>query len=120
PGIATAAVRGTGFLDDGVTSPFLINKDIAVIVQSSLVQVDKKISCDNGVAWVDQGLGFPNESGSQGCTALDPTPTAPNPTPILVRYQVRNAGLAPLHAGVLTETNTQLGPRGRVTGPSLP
>src|SRR4030095_2818423 len=120
PGIATAAVRGTGFLDDGVTSPFLINKDIAVIVQSCLVQVDKQISCDNGVTWVDQGLVFANEGGSQGCTALDPTTTAPNPTPILVRSQVRNAGLAPLHACVLTETNTAFGAPGSVPTPIAP
>jgi hypothetical protein len=113
PGIATAAVRGTGFLDDGVTSPFLINKDIAVIVQSCLVQVDKQVSCNGGVTWVDQGLVFANEGGTQGCTTTDGTP-------ILVRYQVRNAGLAPLHACVLTETNTAFGAPGSVATPIAP
>jgi hypothetical protein len=102
PGTATAGVRGDGTLDDGLLSPFLINKDVAVVVQSCLVQVDKQISCDRGATWVDQGLVFANEGGSQGCTTADGTP-------ILVRYQVHNAGLAPLHACVLTETNTAFG-----------
>jgi hypothetical protein len=111
PGIATAAVRGTGFLDDGVTSPFLINKDIAVIVRSCLVQVDKQISCDGGATWQDPGLVFlPSEDGANGCTTTDGTA-------ILVRYQVRNAGLAPLHACVLTETNTAFGAPGSVPTP---
>ena len=115
PGIATAAVRGTGFLDDGVTSPFLINKDIAVIVQSCLVQVDKQISCDGGATWMDQGLVFANEDGSNlnGCTTVDGTP-------ILVRYQVQNAGTAPLHACVLTETNTAFGAPGSLPTPIAP
>jgi hypothetical protein len=113
PGVAVAGVRGAGFLDDGVTSPFLINKDIAVIVQSCLVQVDKQISCDGGTTWVDQGLVFANEGGSQGCTTTDGTP-------ILVRYQVRNAGLAPLRACVLTETNTAFGAPGSVPTPIAP
>jgi hypothetical protein len=113
PGVAVAGVRGAGFLDDGVTSPFLINKDIAVIVQSCLVQVDKQISCDGGTTWVDQGLVFANEGGSQSCTTTDDTP-------ILVRYQVRNAGLAPLRACVLTETNTAFGAPGSVPTPIAP
>jgi hypothetical protein len=113
PGVAFAAVRGPGFLDDGITSPFLINKDIGVIIQSCLVQVDKQVSCDGGVTWVDQGLVFANEGGTQGCTTTDGTP-------ILVRYAVRNQGLAPLHACVLTETNTQFGPPGSVPTPIAP
>jgi hypothetical protein len=106
PGVATAAVRGDGLLDDGVTSPFLIDKDIAVIVQSCLVKVDKQISCDGGATWVDQGLVFvPGDDGANGCTTTDGTA-------IMVRYQVRNEGLAPLHACVLTETNTAFGAPG--------
>jgi hypothetical protein len=113
PGVATAGVRGDGFLDDGLTSPFLIEKDIAVVIQSCLVQVDKQISCDGGATWVDQGLVFANEGGSQGCITTDGTP-------ILVRYQVRNAGQASLHACVLTETNVQFGAPGSVPTPIAP
>ena len=50
---------GARFLDRRrCTSPFLINKDIAVIIQDCLVQVDKQVSCDGGVTWVDQGFVF--------------------------------------------------------------
>jgi hypothetical protein len=114
PGVATAAVRGPGFLDDGVgPSPFLIDKEIGIVILSCLVQVDKQISCDNGVTWVDQGFVFANEGGSQGCMTTDGTP-------ILVRYAVRNQGLAPLHACVLTETNTLFGAPGSLPTPIAP
>ncbi len=113
PGVAFAGVRGDGILDDGINSPFLIDKDVAVIVLSCLVQVDKQVSCDGGVTWVDQGLVFANEGGTQGCTTTDGTP-------ILVRYAVRNAGVAPLHACVLTETNTLFGAPGSLPTPIAP
>src|SRR5262245_47276275 len=58
PGTAFAGVFGTGDLDDGGPSPFLINKTISVIVQSCLVKVDKQVSCDGGVTWQDPGLVF--------------------------------------------------------------
>jgi hypothetical protein len=113
PGTATAGVAAVGTLDDGNLSPFLITKDIVVQVLTCIVQVDKQISCDGGTTWVDQGLVFANEGGSQGCTTTDGTP-------ILVRYQVRNAGLAPLHACVLTETNTAFGAPGSPPTPIAP
>jgi hypothetical protein len=112
-GLASAGVDATGTLDDGVSSPFLIEKEIVVIVQSCLVQVDKQISCDGGVTWTDVGLVFANEGGSQACTTTDGTP-------ILVRYTARNQGTAPLHACVLTETNTAFGPAGTVPTPIAP
>jgi hypothetical protein len=113
PEDATAQVVSTGTLDDGNLSPFLIRKEIVVQIQTCLVQVDKQISCDGGVTWVDAGLVFANEDGTNGCTTTDGTP-------ILVRYQVRNAGLAPLHACVLTETNTAFGAPGSVPTPIAP
>jgi hypothetical protein len=113
PEDATAQVVSTGTLDDGNLSPFLIRKEIVVQIQTCLVQVDKQISCDGGVTWVDAGLVFANEDGTNGCTTTDGTT-------ILVRYQVRNAGLAPLHACVLTETNTAFGAPGSVPTPIAP
>jgi hypothetical protein len=113
PGVAFAGVRGDGTLDDGNLSPFLINKDIAVLVASCAVQVDKQISCDGGATWVDAGLVLNNDDGTNGCTAIDETP-------ILVRWMVNNAGDVPLHACVLTETNTAFGAPGSVPTPILP
>jgi hypothetical protein len=98
PGVAFAGVFGTGLLDDGGPSPFLINKTISVAVQSCLVTVDKQVSCDNGVTWVDPGQVFANEDGTHGCNALDGTP-------ILVRYNVANPGQTSLFSCTLTDSN---------------
>ena len=116
PAVALAGANAAGLLDDGVLeggSPFLIEKTIGVLILNCLVQVDKQISCDGGVTWQDPGLVFANEDGTNGCTTTDGTP-------ILVRYQVHNSGLAPLHACVLTETNAAFGAPGLVTTPLLP
>jgi hypothetical protein len=114
PGVAFAGVRGDGILDDGLLSPFDIDKDIGVLVSTCAVQVDKQISCDGGATWVDAGLVLvPTDDGANGCTAVDGTP-------ILVRYQVNNAGQVPLHACVLTETNTAFGAPGSVPTPLAP
>jgi hypothetical protein len=113
PGVAFAGVRGGGILDDGLLSPFDIDKDIGVLVSTCAVLVDKQISCDGGATWVDQGLVLANEGGSLGCTTTDGTP-------IMVRYQVNNAGQVPLHACVLTETNTAFGAPGSVPTPLAP
>jgi hypothetical protein len=113
PGIAFAGVDTAGVLDDGLNSPFLIQKDVAVLILECTVQVDKQISCDGGTTWEDAGLVFSNEDGTNDCTTVDGTP-------ILVRYQVHNSGSAPLHACVLTETNTEFGAPGSVPTPIAP
>jgi hypothetical protein len=113
PGVAFAGVRGTGILDDGVNSPFLIDKDIAVLVATCAVLVDKQISCDGGATWVDAGLVLTNDDGTNGCTTVDGTA-------ILVRYRVKNDGQVPLHSCVLTETNTAFGPPASLPTPIAP
>jgi hypothetical protein len=116
PGTAFAGVDTTGKLDDGVTaggSPFLIVKTVAVLVAACAVLVDKQISCNGGATWVDAGLVLNNDDGTNGCTTVDGTD-------ILVRYQVKNDGQVPLHACVLTETNTAFGAPGSVPTPIAP
>ena len=66
------------------------------------VQVDKQISCDGGVTWVDAGLVNDNEDGTNGCITA-------NPNPILVRYQVSNSGDFTLADCTLDETNGAFG-----------
>lgn len=105
PGTAFAGVFGTGDLDDGGPSPFLINKTISVQVQSCLVKVDKQVSCDGGVTWVDPGLVFANEDGTHGCSA-------PDGTPIQVRYQAQNVGQTGLFACTLSDSNPAITPPG--------
>ena len=99
-----------GSLEDGVPSPFLIEKDVAVLVVTCSVKVDKQVSCDGGVTWVDPGLVFANEDGTQRLHHG-------RRHAILVRYQVQNTGPVPLHACVLTETNTAFGAPGSVPTP---
>jgi hypothetical protein len=67
---------------------------------SCLVQVDKQVSCDNGVTWVDQGLVFTNEDGTRSCNGVNATPPG-----IQVRYVVQNAGGTRLFGCVLDDNN---------------
>jgi hypothetical protein len=67
--------------------------------QSCLVQVDKQVSCDNGVTWVDQGLVTTND-GTFSCNGINNVAPA-----ILVQYEVKNVGEVPLFGCVLDDSN---------------
>jgi hypothetical protein len=103
-GLGTSRVTASGDLQSLDPTPFTISRDLTVTIQSCLVKVDKQVSCDGGVTWVDPGLVFANEDGTLSCNGINATPPA-----ILVRYQVQNAGETQLFQCVLTETNTAFG-----------
>ncbi|MGG7055125.1 hypothetical protein [Nitrosomonas sp. ANs5] len=63
------------------------------------VRVDKQISCDGGITWVDQGLVNANEDTTNGCQGL-------SNDQILVRYQVSNEGNLDAGQCVLTDVNS--------------
>ena len=98
---AIAKVEGTFNLQTSTPpTPNSFLKTIAVTIQDCLVQVDKQVSCDGGVTWVDQGLVFANEDGTIFCNGVNNVAPA-----IQVRHQVQNAGQVPLFACVLDDTN---------------
>jgi hypothetical protein len=103
-GLATARVVASGDLQSLDPTPFTISRDLTVTIQSCLVKVDKQVSCDGGVTWVDATLVFANEDGTLSCNGINATPPA-----ILARYRVQNAGETQLFQCVLTETNTAFG-----------
>jgi len=80
--------------------PFDIARNVITVLQECVVQVDKQVSCDGGLTWVDQGLVVTNEDGTLSCNGVNNTAPA-----IQVRYQVKNAGDVPLYACTLDDTN---------------
>jgi hypothetical protein len=99
-GLATARVTASGDLQSLDPTPFTISRDLTITIQSCLVKVDKQVSCDGGVTWVDAGLVFANEDGTLSCNGINATPPA-----ILVRYEVQNAGETQLFQCNLDDTN---------------
>ena len=97
-GFAFAEVRGPAadlVNEEGeIVGAVTIQKSIAVNVQTTIVRVDKQVSC-NGAPFVDAQLVVANDDGTNGCSALDGQPIA-------VQYQVQNAGEADLFQCVLT------------------
>jgi hypothetical protein len=63
------------------------------------VEVDKQVSCDGGITYVDVGF---NDGVIEACTALDGTP-------IKVRYAYRNTGQQQLFCEI-EESNDLIGP----------
>jgi hypothetical protein len=99
-GLATARVTAAGDLQSLDPTPFTITRDLTVTIQSCLVKVDKQVSCDGGVTFVDQGLVFANEDGTISCNGVNGLQPA-----IRVRYQVQNVGETRLFQCVLDDTN---------------
>ena len=66
------------------------------------VQVDKQVSCDGGVTWVDPGLVSANDDGTLSCDGI-------NGQPIQVRYQAMNTGTTDVFSCTLGETNVEIG-----------
>lgn len=66
------------------------------------VRVDKQVSCDGGVTWIDPGLVNENEDGTNACQGL-------STSQILVRYQVSNVGDLDASGCTLTESNPAFG-----------
>ena len=109
PTTVTAESSADGTLLDnpasgpGEGSPFSRVNTLTVNVQPCEVLVDKQVSCDGGVTWVDEALVENNEDGTDTCSALD-TDT------ILVRYVSSNPSAAcPLTGCVLAESNPEFG-----------
>jgi hypothetical protein len=98
-GLATARVTGAGDLESLDPTPFTITRDLTVTIQSCLVQVDKQVSCDGGVTWVDQGFVTSNEDGTFSCQGVNGITT------IMVRYAARNTGELPLFSCSLDDSN---------------
>jgi hypothetical protein len=109
-GLATARVTASGDLQSLDPTPFTISRDLTVTIQDCLVQVDKQVSCDGGVTWVDQGFVFSNEDGTFSCNGVN------NVTTIMVRYGARNTGQVPLFQCNLDDSNNafDLAPGGTV------
>ncbi len=99
-GFAIAEVEGTFFLQTATPTPNSFSKTIAVVINSCLVEVDKQVSCDNGVTWVDQGFVAANEDGTLSCSGIN----ALGPE-ILVRYAARNVGETPLFQCTVNDSN---------------
>lgn len=89
-----------------------VNTDVPVV--NCTVEIDKQISCDGGVTWVDdEGTVENNEDGTNGCIGTDGDP-------VLVRYQARNTGNTPVFSCTIGESNNLLssgfGPFGMAAG----
>jgi hypothetical protein len=96
-GFAFVEVRGPAadlVNEDGdIVGAVTIQKSISINVQTTIVKVDKQVSC-NVAPFVDATLVTANEDGTNGCNALDGQPIA-------VQYQVQNAGESNLFQCVL-------------------
>ncbi len=90
---------------------FLIDKLLGTEVQECVVEVDKQVSCDGGLTWLDDnGTVSANEDGTNvPCAGWNEFPLSPGNTmpaePIMVRYLVANTGTAALFQCDLTESN---------------
>lgn len=104
-GSVIAKAEDTGGLLDNPevsSSPFSFAKTITVNVRSCDVMIDKQLSCDGGLTWVDENLVRDNEDGTNGCSTA-------NPNPVMARYFVKNSGTASLDSCVFTESNPTFG-----------
>ena len=99
-GFAIAKIEGTFNLQTATPTPNSFSKTIAVVIQECLVEVDKQVSCDGGLTWVDQGFVSANEDGTLSCQGIN----ARVPE-IMVRYAARNAGTSPLFQCTINDSN---------------
>jgi hypothetical protein len=99
-GLGTARVTASGDLQSLDPTPFTISRDLTVTIQSCLVKVDKQVSCDGGVTWVDQGFVTANEDGTISCNGVNALVPA-----VMVRYAARNTGEVPLFQCSLNDSN---------------
>lgn len=85
-------------------SEFTRSNTITVTVTPCQVKVDKQVSCDGGLTWVDPGLVLDNEDGTLDCSVIGLT------GPIKVQYQAQNTSAScALTSCVLTESNSTFG-----------
>jgi hypothetical protein len=89
---------------------FGIQKPVTVEVLECAVQVDKQVSCDGGLTWEDEGLVSANDDGTNApCAGWNEFPNPDGSTmpaePVVVRYQVSNAGSTGLFNCTVDESN---------------
>jgi hypothetical protein len=85
-------------------SEFTRSNAITVTVTPCSVKVDKQVSCDGGVNWVDAGLVTNNEDGTLDCSVIGLS------GPVQVRYQAANTSQScVLRDCALTESNSTFG-----------
>ena len=105
-GFAFVEVRGPAadLVNEGgeIVGAVTIQKSISINVQTTIVKVDKQVSCDGG-PFVDATLVTANDDDTNGCSA-------PDGEPIAVQYQVQNAGESNLFQCVLSVTQANSTP----------
>ncbi|HKY32628.1 MAG TPA: hypothetical protein VJV23_08845 [Candidatus Polarisedimenticolia bacterium] len=71
------------------------------------LRLDKQVSCDGGITFVDVDLVEMNEDGTHGCVGWNAHP-GHGPEPIILRYVASNVGGVGVTGCILHETNTAL------------
>jgi hypothetical protein len=99
-----------GIWKGNTDEPFGVQKPVTAEVLDCAVQVDKQISCDGGITWVDEGLVSINEDGNaESCIGWNSFPNPDGSTmpaePVMVRYQAKNVGGTELFQCSITESN---------------